>query len=135
MTKRTVVAGSGLAAILLTIIAYTQLRERRVIRAILTPDQVTLTAGGTQRFQAYGLLSTGDTVVVRASFRATGGEITADGLYSAGAVAGAYQVTATLLEDDYEVLEFDSDDEVEDADDDDDEIRPTATAAVTVNSR
>jgi hypothetical protein len=87
-------------------------------------------------------VSTGDTVALKAIYRATGGVITAAGLYTAGPVPGSYQVTALLHGDGYKVRAVGRDDpedadDVEDADpegvdDDEDEIGLAGTATVTV---
>ena len=133
MTRRlTFAAGGVVAALLLATLAYSQLRERRFNGVVLTPDRASLATGGTQQFRAYGVLSNGDTVAVKTRYRVTGGEITAGGLYTAGPVPGTYDVIATLYDDDYERLDFDSDDDVEGAEDDEDEVRLAATATVTV---
>jgi hypothetical protein len=130
--RKVLIATGGLvAALLLATLAYTQLRERRFTRVLLTPDNMSLAPGGTQQFQVYGLLSGGDTIAVRARYRATGGVITAGGLYTAGPEPGSYQVTAIPQDDDYEVFDFDRDD-LEDGDDGEDDIELAATAMVTV---
>jgi hypothetical protein len=131
MRKLALAAGGVLAALLLGTLAYTQLRERRFIGVVLTP--VSLAPGGTQQLRVYGLVGASDTVAVKARYRATGGVITPGGLYTAGPVAGTFEVIATLYDDDHEWFEFDSDDDVERADDDDEEeFRLADTVTVTV---
>jgi hypothetical protein len=133
MRKRALAAGGVLAALLLVTLAYTQLRERRFVGVVLTPEPVSLAPGGTQQFRVHGLVGASDTVAVKARYRATGGVITPGGLYTAGPVAGTFEVIATLYDDDYERFEFDSDDDVERAgDDDEDEFRLADTVTVTV---
>src|SRR5207244_4128793 len=56
---------------------------------------VTLDVRGAQQFTAHGTLSNGDSVAVNVVFAATGGTITAAGLYTAGQAAGTYRVIAT----------------------------------------
>ncbi|HEY8257364.1 MAG TPA: hypothetical protein VIG08_06880 [Gemmatimonadales bacterium] len=65
-------------------------------RVIVTPASASLSAGGSQRFRAYGRTASGDSVAVNAVFRATGGSITLNGLYTAGERSGAFRVIATL---------------------------------------
>ena len=64
-------------------------------RVVLVPPSATLEAGATQQFAAYGTMSNGDSVAVSVSFSATGGAISAGGLYSAGQAPGDYRVIAT----------------------------------------
>jgi hypothetical protein len=142
MRMLSLVAGGVLAALLLPTPADTQQRERRLTRVVVTPERVSVAAGGTQQFRVYGLASTGDTVALKAIYRATGGVITAGGLYTAGPVPGSYQVTALLHGHDDKGRAVDRDDaedadDVEDADhegadDDEDEIGLAGTATVTV---
>jgi hypothetical protein len=142
MRMLTLVAGGVLATLLLPTPADTQQRERRLTRVVVTPERVSLAAGGTQQFRVYGLVSTGDTVPLKATYRATGGAITAGGLYTAGPVPGSYQVTALLHGNGHKARTVDRDDaedadDVEDADqegvdDDEDEIGLAGTATITV---
>src|SRR5258705_74315 len=60
----------------------------------VTPATVSVTAGGTRQFLAYGRKRNGDSVSVNVSYTATGGGISAAGLYSAGQNAGSYRVIA-----------------------------------------
>jgi hypothetical protein len=53
-----------------------------------------LVVGGTQQFGAYGKNGAGDSIAVAVNYSATGGTITAAGLYSAGQSAGSFQVIA-----------------------------------------
>jgi acid phosphatase len=71
-----------------------QVRKRRVARIVLVPAAVTLPAGGTQQFAAWGVRNTGDSVAVAITYSATGGTITSAGLYTAGQTAGSYRVIA-----------------------------------------
>src|SRR6266550_3622766 len=60
----------------------------------VTPATVSVSAGGTRQFFAYGRKRNGDSVSVNVSYTATGGGISAAGLYSAGQNAGSYRVIA-----------------------------------------
>ena len=64
-------------------------------RVVVSPKSATLAAGAKQQFAAYGRDSAGDSVGVAVDFTAAGGEITATGLFTAGSVAGSYDVVAT----------------------------------------
>ncbi len=63
-------------------------------QVILNPGSAVLTPGGTQQFAAYGKTGAGDSIAVGVTFSATGGTITAAGLYTAGQTAGSFQVIA-----------------------------------------
>jgi hypothetical protein len=63
-------------------------------RVYVVPASVSLTAGSTQAFKAYGQNSLGDSVGVTVSFSGTGGSVTSSGLYTAGATGGAFRVIA-----------------------------------------
>jgi uncharacterized protein YjdB len=63
---------------------------------ILTPATASVAAGATVQFAAYGRKTSGDSVAVNVAYTATGGTISATGLYTAGPSAGAYRVIATL---------------------------------------
>jgi hypothetical protein len=63
----------------------------------LTPPSTTLEVGTAQQFTAAGHYSDGSMAGVAVNWGATGGTITAAGLYTAGATAGPYVVTATLI--------------------------------------
>ena len=69
--------------------------KRRIVQLITTPSAATLLAGGTQQFTTRGVRNSGDTVAATVSYAATGGTITAGGLYSAGSVPGNFLVIAT----------------------------------------
>jgi hypothetical protein len=62
---------------------------------VLTPHQVSLSAGATQQFTADGLLSDGSSTLATVTYSATGGTITDAGLYTAGEAAGSFQVIAS----------------------------------------
>ena len=64
-------------------------------QVVLVPAAVTLPSGGTQQFTAYGRMSSGDSAPVTVTYAATGGTVTAAGLYTAGPTVGTYQVIAT----------------------------------------
>lgn len=61
----------------------------------LTPPSVTLQEGAAQQFTATGHFSDGTTAAITPTWTATGGAVSSSGLYTAGAVAGAFQVVAT----------------------------------------
>lgn len=63
----------------------------------VAPATISLAPATTQQFVATGHFSGGGTGSVAVNWGATGGTITAAGLYTAGAVAGPYAVTATLI--------------------------------------
>jgi hypothetical protein len=60
----------------------------------VTPASVSLTAGGSQQFKAYGRTSSGDSIPVTVAFSATSGTVTSGGLYTAGSTAGTFRVVA-----------------------------------------
>jgi calcineurin-like phosphoesterase family protein len=62
---------------------------------VQVPDSATLDVGGVVQFAAYGRMTDGDSVAVSVTYSATGGSITAAGLYTAGQIAGTFQVIAT----------------------------------------
>jgi hypothetical protein len=62
---------------------------------LLVPDSVALSVGGALQFAAFGRLSNGDSVATPVTFSATGGTISAAGLYTAGLSVGRFQVIAT----------------------------------------
>jgi hypothetical protein len=62
---------------------------------VLSPSTASLAAGGTQRFTATGKMSDGSSSSVVVSWSVTGGQITSDGLYTAGTTAGTFRVIAT----------------------------------------
>ena len=62
---------------------------------VLTPEQVSLSAGATQQFVASGLMSDGTSVLPNVTYSATGGTITNTGLYTAGETGGTFQVIAS----------------------------------------
>ena len=63
---------------------------------VLTPASDTVTVGGTQQFTAVGKMTDGSTISVTVTWTASGGAITAGGLYTAGPTPGAFKVIATL---------------------------------------
>ena len=64
-------------------------------QVLLTPDTATVQAGATQQFQANGLMSDNTTRPISVNYSATGGAITAGGLYTAGNTTGTFRVIAT----------------------------------------
>ncbi len=59
------------------------------------PATASLAAGGTRQFTANGSYSDGSTLALAVTWTASGGSITAGGLYTAGQVAGNYRVIGT----------------------------------------
>ncbi|HEX2208552.1 MAG TPA: hypothetical protein VHG93_12775 [Longimicrobium sp.] len=67
-----------------------------LIAVVVSPPTATVAAGGTVQFSAAGRLSNGNTSGVNVSWTASGGLVSANGLYTAGAVTGGpFQVIAT----------------------------------------
>ncbi|HKC47977.1 MAG TPA: hypothetical protein VKB63_10280, partial [Gemmatimonadales bacterium] len=64
-------------------------------KVVVSPKTATIPAGAKQQFNAYGRDSAGDSLGVSVDFTATGGDISATGLFTAGAVAGSFAVVAT----------------------------------------
>src|SRR6185312_2606711 len=69
--------------------------EPVLAKVILKPIGVTLATGTKKQFATYGTTTTGDSVPVPVVFSATGGTVTADGLFTAGQAAGNYRIIAT----------------------------------------
>ncbi|HWC72805.1 MAG TPA: Ig-like domain-containing protein, partial [Gemmatimonadales bacterium] len=70
-------------------------RKRRFVQLILTPPVDTLLPGGTQQFTTSGVRPNRDTIPMTPTYTATGGTITADGLYTADSVPGNFLVIAS----------------------------------------
>jgi hypothetical protein len=66
-----------------------------VAKVVLKPATATLAPLTTRQFTAFGRTSVGDSVPVNVNFEATGGTVTAAGLYTAGSTAGTFRVIAT----------------------------------------
>ena len=62
---------------------------------VITPATDTLPEGATAQFAATGKASDGTTVGVSPLFTATGGSVTAAGVYTAGQTSGTYRIIAT----------------------------------------
>jgi hypothetical protein len=62
---------------------------------VLNPAGVTVAPGATLQFSTSGIWSDGSTSAPAVDYSATGGSITAAGLYTAGSTSGTYAVTAT----------------------------------------
>jgi hypothetical protein len=60
----------------------------------LTPASTSLATGGSQQFAVSGTWSDGSTTTPAVTYSATGGSITAVGLYTAGSTAGSFRVIA-----------------------------------------
>ena len=69
--------------------------EPVLAKVILKPIGVTLAPGTKKQFTTYGTTTIGDSVSVSVVFKATGGTVTADGLFTAGQTAGNYRIIAT----------------------------------------
>ena len=63
---------------------------------VLLPASVSVASGGQAQFSASGLMANGDSVAVGATFTATGGTITASGMYTAGSSGGTFAVVAAV---------------------------------------
>ncbi|HKC47975.1 MAG TPA: Ig-like domain-containing protein [Gemmatimonadales bacterium] len=63
---------------------------------VLLPASVSMASGGQTQFSASGLMANGDSVAVSATFSASGGTITASGMYTAGSTAGTFAVIAAV---------------------------------------
>jgi hypothetical protein len=63
-------------------------------KVTLVPASATLAPAATRRFTAYGRTTSGDSVAVSVVFTATGGSVTAGGLYTAGSTPGTYRIIA-----------------------------------------
>jgi hypothetical protein len=66
-----------------------------IVDVSLSPTTASLAVGGTKHFVAVGKSNDGSTVAVGARYAATGGTISADGLYQAGQTPGSFTVIAT----------------------------------------
>jgi hypothetical protein len=64
---------------------------------VLSPQSAAIEPGGTKQFAASGRMSDGGTAPVTVAYTATGGTITAAGLYTAGSQPGSYRVVATQV--------------------------------------
>lgn len=62
---------------------------------ILSPSSASLVTGGTRQFSVTGQWSNGATTAPAVTYAATGGTITAGGLYTAGSTTGSFRVIAT----------------------------------------
>jgi hypothetical protein len=64
-------------------------------QVILTPARVSLSQGATQQFSVSGVWSDGSNSAPAVTYTATGGTITAGGLYTGGSSDGSFRVIAT----------------------------------------
>src|SRR5437016_633516 len=79
-----------------TVSGSSQVKNRGpMAQIILTPLSASAVGGGRVQFAVYGKRKNGDSVAVSVAYAATGGIISAVGLYTAGQSAGTYQVMAT----------------------------------------
>src|SRR2546430_16656370 len=67
----------------------------QLMQVLLTPTTASLPVGGTVQFAASGRRKNGDSVTVTVMYSATGGTISAAGLFTAGQTAGSYRVITT----------------------------------------
>jgi len=67
-----------------------------IVKILVSPKTVSVTAGQTQQFTAKGVAITNDTVAVSVIWHAAGGTITSTGLFTAGTTAGTYSVWCEL---------------------------------------
>ncbi|HEX9894740.1 MAG TPA: hypothetical protein VGA78_12500, partial [Gemmatimonadales bacterium] len=65
-----------------------------LVGVVLSPDSTTLQSGATKQFSAVGRYSDGSTSPASPNYSATGGSITANGLYTAGGTGGTFRVIA-----------------------------------------
>ena len=73
-----------------------QVKNRGQLKQIIvTPTAASVLPGGTRQFATYGKMASGDSVPVSVAYSATGGTISAAGLYTGGQSAGSYRVVAT----------------------------------------
>jgi uncharacterized protein YjdB len=77
-----------------TISGTSSVTKHRVVRVVISPKNVVMSAGGSQQFRAYGRTDTGDSMGVSVIFTATGGLMLGNGMYTAGPTAGNYRVIA-----------------------------------------
>lgn len=66
-----------------------------LVAVVVSPATATVAAGGTAQFSAVGRLSNGANQPVNVTWTASGGAVSATGLYTAGVVTGTFQVFAT----------------------------------------
>ncbi|HWH03322.1 MAG TPA: Ig-like domain-containing protein [Gemmatimonadales bacterium] len=66
-----------------------------MVRIITSPDTATINTGGTKQFSTVGKYSDSSTAAVTPTYAATGGTVSANGLYTAGSTGGTFKVTAT----------------------------------------
>src|SRR5438093_3089253 len=79
-----------------TLSSSSQVKNRGPLtKVILTPVTASVLVGGTLQYAAYGRRKNGDSTSVNVVYAASGGTITAVGLYTAGQTAGPYHVAAT----------------------------------------
>lgn len=67
-----------------------------VTAVTVSPTNVSLATGGTQRFTASATLSDGSTTTAGIAYQATGGSVDGNGLYTAGSAAGTYRLVAAI---------------------------------------
>jgi len=90
------VAGSYQVTATAQVSGSSQVKNRGpMAQVILTPLTASAVGGGRVQFAVYGIRKNGDSVAVSVGYAATGGIISAVGLYTAGQSAGTYQVIAT----------------------------------------
>ena len=69
--------------------------DRPIASVGVLPSTASLAPGSSLRFSAQGFLSSGTTQSISVTWKATGGSISSNGEYTAGATPGSYRVIAT----------------------------------------
>src|SRR5207245_1498363 len=79
-----------------TVTGSSQVKNRGQLKQVfVTPTAASVLPGGTRQFAVYGKRANGDSVPVSVAYSATGGTISAAGLYTGGQSPGSYRVIAT----------------------------------------
>ena len=79
-----------------TVTGSSQVKNRGPLKQVfVTPTAASVLPGGTRQFAVYGKRANGDSVPVSVAYSATGGTISAAGLYTGGQSPGSYRVIAT----------------------------------------
>lgn len=66
-----------------------------LVRIIMSPDTATINTGATKQFSTVGKYSDSSTSAITPTYTATGGTVSANGLYTAGGTGGTFKVIAT----------------------------------------
>ncbi len=89
----TATSGGATASVPVTVAAATP--TATLLQLVLSPDSLTLVPGATAQFSVAGTWSDGSAAVPAVTYSATGGTITAGGLFAAGTTPGTFRVIAT----------------------------------------